>query len=157
MGMFRPMPTPKRAMPAVARVPQLVPETTDITVQMMQVATRKIWGLRSLRPQYIKVGMVPEAIHTPTRMPVSIRMMMGTPMPLIPAPISVSISSHFTPLSTTKIETKVAESKRVMVVSRERISFPTMMVPRDRTTASNALAKDRVFFSVVCIFFPPSY
>lgn len=47
-GIPRPMPTPSSATPAVASVPQLVPETTDIIVQIRQVTSRKIFGLMEL-------------------------------------------------------------------------------------------------------------
>ena len=147
-GIPRPMPTPSSATPAVASVPQLVPETTDMIVQIRQVTSRKIFGLMSLRPQSIIIGMVPQAIQTPTRMPVSSRTTMGVPMPLMPAEISASISDHFTPLMTVKQDTTAAESKRTMVVFRDNHSLPTMIVPSDRITAISELPKDSAFFSI---------
>ena len=147
-GMPSPMPTPSSATPAVAKVPQLVPDTTDITVQIKQVTSRKILGLISFRPRSIIMGIVPLAIQTPTSMPVSIRTTTGTPIPLMPLLISSSISPHLTPCMITKMDTTVADISSTIVVSRDQSSFPTIIVPRDNTTAINALPKDNVFFSM---------
>ena len=85
------------------------------------------------------VGIVPEIIHAPTNIPISINIITGTPIWRTPTAISASILFHDMPQNRIVAQlTKVAERNRTKVVSIRKNNFPAITVNKAMATIDKA-------------------